>query len=114
MGGAMDLVSGVSPVTVLMLHTHNGERKIVEECSEPLTGRRCVTRIITDMCIFDVDPAMGLTLVELAEGTTVEDVAAATVPPFAIAEHLGTTTKKREGEQRGYAVHLGRYPIGKC
>lgn len=78
MGGAMDLVSSESRVVVTMEHTaKNGEHKILENCSLPLTGRRCVNRIITDLCVFDVTKD-GLVLKELCEGVSVEDVAKAT------------------------------------
>ncbi|MCK9490186.1 MAG: CoA transferase subunit B [Xanthomonadales bacterium] len=78
MGGAMDLVAGVKRVVVLMEHTaKSGEHKILPECALPLTGVRCVHRIITDLCVLDITPE-GLKLVELAPEITLEDVRAKT------------------------------------
>lgn len=90
MGGAMDLVSSsTTTVVVTMEHSaKNGTHKIVEECSLPLTGTRCVNRIITEMAVFDVDPTEGLTLVEIAEGVTEDEVAKATGCSYKVADKL--------------------------
>jgi 3-oxoacid CoA-transferase subunit B len=77
MGGAMDLVSGVRRVVVLMEHVcADGTLKLLRECSLPLTGKRVVDRVITDLCVMDVRD--GFDVVELAPGVTREQVAAAT------------------------------------
>ena len=85
MGGAMDLVAATRRIVVTMEHVaRNGEKKILNRCTLPLTGRACVHRVITDMAVLDVVPG-GLRLVERAPGVSVEEIRAATEPPLLVS-----------------------------
>ena len=92
MGGAMDLVAGARRVVVTMQHCEKtGEPKILAECTLPLTGQKCVHRIVTDLAVIDVTPE-GLVLREIAEDTAVEDVLRLTGAPLIVAENLRKLT----------------------
>ena len=90
MGGAMDLVAGVKRVVVVMDHANkHGQSKVLKSCTLPLTGTGVVSRIITDLCVFDVKPdGAGLELIELAEGVTLEEVASKTEATYTVAAGL--------------------------
>ena len=88
MGGAMDLVASAKRLIVTMEHvTKKGEKKILRKCSLPLTGVRCVDRIITDYCVIDVTED-GLQLIEVAPGVTAEQVQEMTEPRLKVSSDL--------------------------
>ena len=76
MGGAMDLVSGVKRIVILMSHNaKDGSKKIVDKCALPLTGKKVVDRIITDIAVLDVDKKSGtLQLIKKADDISVDEI----------------------------------------
>ena len=90
MGGAMDLVAGVKRVVVVMEHANkHGQSKVLKACTLPLTGTGVVSRIITDLATFDVKPdGAGLELIELADGVTLDEVAAKTEAAYTVEPGL--------------------------
>ncbi|XP_063817549.1 succinyl-CoA:3-ketoacid coenzyme A transferase 1, mitochondrial isoform X2 [Pseudophryne corroboree] len=90
MGGAMDLVSSSgTKVVVTMEHSaKGGTHKILDQCNLPLTGKQCVDRIITEKAVFDVDKKNGLTLIEVGEGISVDDIKKCTGCDFSVSPDL--------------------------
>ena len=87
MGGAMDLVAGVKKVIVTMEHvSKDGQSKLLDACSLPLTGKRVVDMVITELGVFTIDKhgPGGVTLVQLADGVTVDEVKAKTKAKLAV------------------------------
>ncbi|MFK7808674.1 MAG: 3-oxoacid CoA-transferase subunit B [Saprospiraceae bacterium] len=78
MGGAMDLVASADNIIVAMMHTNKrGKSKLLKSCSLPLTGVRCVKKVVTNLAVMDITPD-GFKLLERAPGVSVEDIQAAT------------------------------------
>ncbi len=85
-GGAMDLAIGAKQVFVMMdLLTRQGESKLVAECSYPLTGLRCVSRVYTDVAVFDLG-ADGARVLEMVDGVSLDQLRALTGLPLQMAE----------------------------
>lgn len=88
MGGAMDLVAGAKNIIVTMTHTDkHGNPKLLSECTLPLTGVNCITRIITDLAVLEVVDGAFL-LKERAPGVTVEDIQAKTGGKLVVAQNV--------------------------
>ncbi|MGB5413614.1 MAG: 3-oxoacid CoA-transferase subunit B [Polyangiales bacterium] len=90
MGGAMDLVAGVPRVVVVMEHTAKGKPKLLKRCTLPLTGTHVVDLVITDLGVFEIDKkgGGGMTLVELGDGATREQIAESTEADYSVAPDL--------------------------
>jgi 3-oxoadipate CoA-transferase beta subunit len=87
-GGAMDLAIGAKRVFVMMEHlTKQGGSKIVDRCTYPLTGVACVNRIYTDLAVIDVTPD-GLSVVEIVDGLSFEELVKLTGVPMTLASEL--------------------------
>ena len=79
MGGAMDLVASADNIIVAMMHANKrGESKLLKACSLPLTGVKCVKKVVTDLAVMDILPEGGFKLLERAPGVTVEQIQSAT------------------------------------
>jgi 3-oxoacid CoA-transferase subunit B len=88
MGGAMDLVSSAENIIVAMMHTNKeGESKLLNECSLPLTGVRCVKKIVTELALIDVTEE-GFVLRERAPGVSVEEIVSKTAGRMVVPEEV--------------------------
>jgi 3-oxoacid CoA-transferase subunit B len=87
MGGAMDLVAGVKRVVVVMEHSAKDGPKLLHKCTLPLTGQKVVDLVVTDLAVFTIDKhgSGGMTLIELADGVTLDDVKAKTEADYKMA-----------------------------
>jgi 3-oxoadipate CoA-transferase, beta subunit len=91
-GGAMDLATGARSVWVIMEHTtRNGAPRLVQNCTLPLTGRRCVRRIYTDLAVIEITPS-GLLVREMCDGIGEAELKARTGAPLSIARNCATLT----------------------
>ena len=85
MGGAMDLVASAKNIIVAMMHTNpKGESKLLPACTLPLTGKRCVKKIVTELAVLDVTPE-GFRLLERAPGISVEEIKSKTAGRLIVA-----------------------------
>jgi 3-oxoacid CoA-transferase subunit B len=88
MGGAMDLVASAENIIVAMMHTNKkGESKLLKQCSLPLTGVGCVTRVVTNLAVLEIKDNK-FHLIERAPGVTVEEIQAATEGDLVIPDHV--------------------------
>src|SRR5690606_19482642 len=79
MGGAMDLVASDAYIIVAMQHkSRSGESKLLRSCTLPITGIKCVNKIVSDLAVLEVLPEGGFKLLERAPGVTVDEIKAAT------------------------------------
>jgi len=85
MGGAMDLVAGSRRIVIAMQHvSKDGESKILSECNLPLTGTNCVSLVITELAVLNLEQGKGFHLVERAPGVSVEEIKKATAAPLIV------------------------------
>lgn len=98
MGGAMDLVAGVTRIVVVMEHVgKDGSFKLLECCTLPLTGPTAVDLVVTDLAVFACDKrsGSGFTLLETAPGVSIEDIRQKTGAPFAVGSKFTETNNEQ-------------------
>jgi 3-oxoacid CoA-transferase subunit B len=92
MGGAMDLVASAKNIIVAMMHTNpKGESKLLSSCSLPLTGVRCVKKIVTDLAVLEINEN-GFLLLETAPGVSVEEIKSKTSGRLIVSEDVKEMT----------------------
>lgn len=89
MGGAMDLVAGSKRIIVAMQHcSKDGKSKVLNECTLPLTGVNCVSRVVTDLALLELERNKGFRLLERAPGISVDAIRAATEAPLIVSGEI--------------------------
>lgn len=89
MGGAMDLVAGSKKIIIAMQHvSKDGESKILNECSLPLTGIKCVSTVVTELAVLELEMGKGFRLLERAPGVSVEEIKKATEAPLIVGNNV--------------------------
>ena len=92
MGGAMDLVASAKNIIVAMMHTNpKGESKLLPQCSLPITGKKCVRKIVSDLAVLDVTPD-GFKLLERAPGISVEEIVSKTAGKLVVEGEIPEMT----------------------
>ena len=92
MGGAMDLVASAKNIIVAMMHTNpRGESKLLPECTLPLTGKRCIKKIVTEIAVLDVTDR-GFKLLERAPGVSVEEIVSKTAGKLVVEGEIPEMT----------------------
>jgi len=96
MGGAMDLVASAKNIIVAMMHTNpKGESKLLPACGLPLTGVRCVKKIVTDLAVLEILPEGGFKLLERAPGVSVEEIKMKTAGKLIVDDNIPEITFQR-------------------
>ncbi len=96
MGGAMDLVASAKNIIVAMMHTNpKGESKLLPACGLPLTGVRCVKKIVTDLAVLEILPEGGFKLLERAPGVSVEEIKMKTAGKLIVEDNIPEITFQR-------------------